>query len=98
MAGEFGGEALSGGLKNPAKNGSSCSAVEVEEVGGYCVYLVGREGAGFIEWLRPADVAPEGSGVLPEAADCPDGLVGGQRAAAADEEAVLRVLTLLAVA
>ena len=51
-----------------------------------------------IKKLRSADVAPEGSGVLPEAADCPDGLVGGQRAAAADEEAVLRVLTLLAVA
>src|SRR5439155_19544916 len=73
------------------------NAVAVEEVGSHRVHLVGREGAGVVERLRPADVAPERGGVLPEASNRPDGLVGGQRTLAADEAAVLRVLTRLAV-
>jgi hypothetical protein len=31
------------------------NAVEVKEIGGHRVHLVGREGAGVVEWLRPAE-------------------------------------------
>ena len=70
----------------------------MKEVGGHRVYLVGREGTGVVERLRPADVAPERGGILPKAPNRQDGLGRGQRAVAADEADMPRVLALLAVA
>src|SRR4029434_7332400 len=72
--------------------------VAVQEVGGHRIDLVGREGARVVEGLRPADVAPERGSILPEASDGLNGLVGRQRALAADQTAVGRVLARRPVA